>query len=160
MSRPKRPPVERFWAKVDRKGADDCWLWTGGLSTSGYGVFRSECPDAPAAFRSHRAHRISYELIIGPIPEGLQLDHLCRNRACVNPNHLEPVTHKENVLRGESSSAKRARQTHCKNGHEFSPDNTYESPDGHRECLVCRRDREAKRRPRKPYRRKKKGATK
>jgi len=84
-------PDERFWPKVDRGGA--CWLWTGALYVNGYGAFRG--PDG----RTIRAHRFAYERVVGPIPEGLDLDHLCRVRACVNPAHLEPVTRAENLRR-------------------------------------------------------------
>ena len=85
------------------------------------------------------AHRVVYEILVGPIPVGLELDHLCRNRACVNPDHLEPVTTRTNLLRGYSPWACRARQTHCKRGHEFTPENTYGTGDGRRYCRTCRR---------------------
>lgn len=87
---------ERFWAKVDRSG--DCWRWTGALARGGYGFAVVGSRDDPQRYRN--AHRFAYELSVGPIPEGLELDHLCRNRRCVNPAHLEPVTHSENMRRG------------------------------------------------------------
>jgi hypothetical protein len=125
------PPVEaRFWAKVEKLGPDDCWIWNGATS-AGYGHFHFGDTHV-------LAHRWSYEQAIGTIPNGLQLDHLCRTPACVNPDHLEPVTLAENVLRGISLSAKNARKTHCKHGHELTPENTYVRPSGFRNCRACR----------------------
>jgi hypothetical protein len=118
----------------------DCWNWTGALD-NGYGRFQG----GPRGSKVHRAHRLAYELLVGPIPEGLVLDHLCRNRRCVNPDHLEPVTNRINVLRGEGWAASRARQTHCIHGHEFTPANTYVDPKrGTRGCRECRRGRQTK----------------
>jgi HNH endonuclease len=130
--------AERFWAKVQRGEADACWLWRGSKVTKGYGRFG-------VGGRSVGAHRVAYELLVGPIPEGLTLDHLCRVRACVNPAHLEPVTNRENVLRGVGISAKHARKTHCNHGHELTPENT-ETNGNHRRCVTCRRKRDEKRR--------------
>ena len=133
---------ERFWAKVNRSG--DCWLWQGGLYNNGYGCFRL------SAFAGALAHRFAYQSMIGPIPEGLQLDHLCRVRQCVNPSHLEPVDCKVNILRGVSSAAVNARKTHCKNGHPFDLMNTRIAWDGGRVCRICANayDRERRRRKR------------
>lgn len=131
----------RFWRKVDQSaGPAGCWLWTGAVNSRtsrGYGV-------AWAGDRIQLAHRVAYELVIGPIPDDADIDHLCRNRLCVNPAHLEPVTHRENVLRGEGPSAREARKTHCKNGHEFTPENTYAWParPWQRQCRRCVRDRQ------------------
>lgn len=87
----KQPIADRLWAKVDKSG--ECWLWKGAINEHGYGHMRSEG-------RFVRPHRVAYELLVGPVPEGLVLDHLCRTPACVNPAHLEPVTQSENLKRG------------------------------------------------------------
>jgi|GEM_PF-1714746 len=136
------PPVlERFWAKVDRRGPDECWPWTSTRNDQGYGMF--SLPGHQHIY----AHRFAYELLVGPIPEGLTLDHLCRVRHCVNPAHLEPVTNRENSLRGESQAAQQARQTHCLRGHPFDEANTYRRPDNDaRQCRACSRLRNAQRR--------------
>jgi len=126
-------PEERFWPRVEK--TDSCWIWTGakktGHSTGPYGHFEING-------KSVLAHRYAYEALVGPIPSGLTIDHLCRNPLCVNPSHLEPVTRKENILRGVGATAMHARKTHCKNGHEFNEANTYIRRDGNRLCRVCR----------------------
>src|ERR1043165_2354272 len=126
-------PENRFWSNVDRRTENECWPWMGSMNGKGYGRFYV------GAGKARPAHRIAYELLIGPIPEGLHLDHLCRTTTCVNPAHLEPVTPKENTLRGVGPTAVNATKTHCLRGHEFTPDNTYIRPNGSRMCRICHR---------------------
>lgn len=133
--------MERFWKKVDRRGEDECWPFTGHVRADGYGWFWLDG-------RNHYAHRVAYLLVVGPIPEGLTLDHVkargCTRRDCCNPAHLEPVTMRENLLRGESLQAHNSRKTHCVNGHPFDAENTIQRtrPGGGRKCRACR-DRSA-----------------
>lgn len=112
---------------------DECWIWEAG-KFRGYGCFYSSI-----AKKQQRAHRVAYEMFVGPIPEGLHLDHLCRNRGCVNPAHLEPVTNRENVLRGVGPTAVNAKKTHCPRGHALEGDNIYWRPTGRR-CKQCVRE--------------------
>lgn len=132
-----RPVDERFWEKVDKGGPDECWPWTAatGGSSGAYGVLAFKVNGRTI---HQYAHRLAYELEIGPIAEGLEIDHLCRNPICVNPAHLEPVTHRENVLRGEATSAQNARKTHCIHGHLLSGANVAITKLGHRYCRACR----------------------
>lgn len=136
---PRRPMptlTDRFWSKVDKNGPvpaarpdlGPCWLWTRATHPDGYGNIR-------VSGRGRFAHRLAYELEIGPVPEGLELDHLCRVRICVNPDHLEPVTHAENMRRG-STGILRVPQTHCVRGHPFDEQNTRWSK-GRRICRAC-----------------------
>jgi len=124
---------QRFMNKIIKTG--NCWEWIGAKQSGGYGSFGIYC-------EMKLAHRLSYEHWIGKIPEGLQIDHLCRVRHCVNPDHLEPVTNKENVIRGNAGKHDNSfnkTKTHCKHGHEFTPENTYRRPRGSRECRTCGR---------------------
>lgn len=136
---PMWPPTteERFYSKVTEVDSG-CWEWGGFVAQDGYGHF-ALTTDRPVV-----AHRWAYEHLIAPIPEGLHLDHLCRNRSCVNPWHLEPVPGAVNIRRGVSFSADNARKTHCLRGHPFDAANTYLTPDGRRMCRVCMRARERK----------------
>ncbi|WP_229662619.1 HNH endonuclease signature motif containing protein [Nocardioides phosphati] len=115
------------------KDDNDCWLWQAKTGWQGYGLFWS------GEQRTTVAHRWAWEQRNGPIPDGLQLDHLCRVRHCVNPDHLEPVTPRENVMRGDTPAARNAAKTHCaRAGHPLSGPNLYISPKGARECRTCR----------------------
>lgn len=125
---------ERFWLNVimptDRAA---CWEWCGSKTKKGYSYMTA--PREEGA-KQLPAHRVSYELNVGPIPHGLVIDHLCRNRGCVNPAHLEPVTGLENVRRGDAPPVKRGRSASCPNGHLYTPDNT-QRRGGVRRCLAC-----------------------
>lgn len=112
--------------------SDECWQWTGAKQSSGYGNYRSKL-----------AHRVSYEKYRGPIPDGMTIDHLCRNRLCVNPDHLEPVTQYTNSMRGYNPCAINLRKTFCARGHEFTQENIrlIKRTDGtRRRCKICARD--------------------
>lgn len=139
MSRHQVPARDRFWIRVQT--SDDCWIWTGHLDVGGYGVLHVRLPDGK--YKDVKAHRFAYELLIGPLPSGLFLDHVeCDNRRCVNPGHTIPTTIKANTLRSPIAlAALNARKTHCKHGHPFTPQNTYvwERRNGgvHRACRIC-----------------------
>lgn len=133
--------VDRAEFFTDRNGPTmsgmdtPCWLWTSGHYPAGYGAFWLEG-------RTVLVHRWWYEQLIGPIPEGLELDHLCINRGCCNPAHLEPVTHAENLLRSPTAPATiNARKTHCIHGHAYDEANTRITSKGQRQCRACRRRR-------------------
>jgi len=121
-------------------GGDECWDWPWSKNSEGYALLRYEG-------RVQRAHRVLYAKLIGPIDDGLELDHLCRNRGCVNPWHLQPVTRKENILRGEGMGARFARRSHCKHGHELTDANIYRYK-GSRMCRTCHNERTRQRRAR------------
>lgn len=135
-----RGTAERFWEKVQK--TDTCWLWTAAADGYGYGRLTTN-----GSTRAPGAHRVAYELMVGPIPDGLTIDHLCRVKLCVNPAHLEVVTRAENARRGAiDSRPNRPLKTHCKYGHEFTPENTYWRPAGDgRNCRTCLRDAHARR---------------
>ena len=126
-----RPLADRLWERVERRG--DCWEWTGPCTEGGYGLIGAGGRHSPLL----RTHRVAYELMVGPIPEGLHIDHLCRNRRCCNPAHLEPVTQAENNRRAA------ANHTHCPRGHELPP----KTPPGVRrpQCRTCKREYDAAR---------------
>jgi hypothetical protein len=138
---PREEIATRFWSKVDRNGPLGCWIWTAQTNRFGYGQFTISDPSRKRGIPAS-AHRVAWELTHGKIPDGLYIDHLCRTRSCVNPDHLEPVTNRVNILRGVSPAAISARKTHCKHGHEFTPENTYRPARGGRQCIACRRARE------------------
>jgi len=130
-SRSKRRPAyfDRLLSKIVI--TDGCWGWKGGFSPSGYTIFHVDRV-------GRRAHRVTYEIFVGKIPPGKVLDHLCENRGCVNPFHLEPTGIGENVNRGSNSNAKK---THCKQGHEYTEENTYRPDPNKRHCKTCRHER-------------------
>lgn len=146
--------VTNFWAKAQRRGPSECWPWTGSLNTGGHGTF--VWPGGSLA------HRYSYEIGVGPIPEGMELDHLCHSndptcrdgvrclhRRCVNPAHLEPVTRAENQRRRhdlhdravETIGAMQRAKTHCPKDHEYTEENTYVDGKGSRNCRTCAREK-------------------
>lgn len=137
---------DRFESYVEPEPTTGCWLWIGSKDKDGYGTLGVK---TAAGWRHVKAHRVSYELFVGPIREGLEPDHLCRVRACVNWAHLEAVTHAQNCQRGEVGKYNSAK-THCPQGHPYSPENTKRISGNRRVCRTCQRksDREAKRRSR------------
>ena len=146
--RKRRDPKERLMSFVEPEPNTGCWLWAGGVKETGYGQITYQGDNC-------RAHRVAYELFRGAIPAGMDLDHLCRVRSCVNPDHLEPVTRSENLKRSPltgrapASVAALAKsvgsywrsRTHCRNGHEYTEENTYRwrGRPNHRQCRTCLR---------------------
>lgn len=134
MKPPGQTRIERVWAKIDRQ-TDGCWVWLGSVMPNGYGRQGSEL-----------AHRLVYELLVGPIPDGLTLDHLCRCKRCVNPAHLEPVTAAENTARAmpyRNHRNGRAERTSCPEGHPYDEANTL-LVGSWRRCRACNRERQRK----------------
>ena len=123
----------RFWAKVRK--TETCWLWNGAIS-DGYGRFHVKYKDGRPI--TARAHRFAYELLVHPVSARKELDHICRNRRCVNPSHLREVTSRENSLAGNTIQAHNLAKTHCQQGHPFDLFNTFYRANGSRRCRVCR----------------------
>jgi hypothetical protein len=139
--RAAKPIEERLFSKVDATGI--CWLWTRAKARNGYGVINLGRQSGTRV-----VHRVVWELLVGPIPDGTELDHVCRVRACCNPDHLEPVTRAVNVARG-SRRAGAQRQTQCRNGHRFTPENTLPNGLRGRACRECKNDANRRYRARK-----------
>ncbi len=139
---PRPTKEEAFWERANKRPGNACWLWSGQLNGDGYGILRRSS-----------AHRFAYELLVGKIPDGLQVDHTCSVRNCVNPTHMDLVTHEENVRRSHARgmhdhknnalAVYQRSKTHCKNGHEFTPENTRIDPSTHntRRCRTCEREK-------------------
>lgn len=138
-----QPVLERLIEKVVTNGDGDCWTFEGGRDPDGYGRIN-------VGGLARKAHTVAYEELVGPIPDGFEPDHTCNQRACCNPDHLEIVTHAENVRRGRSGAVNAARQrakTHCPKGHPYAGDNLYINPtNGQRGCKRCNNERARARR--------------
>lgn len=148
------PTIERFWKYVTPEPNSGCWLWSAFVDSSGYGAFSVglDWQATDKKSRIHKAHRVSYEINVGPIPEGLQLDHICRVRSCVNPDHLRPVTAQQNIQYAGpyiSAAHRNRKKTECPHGHPYSPENTLILKHGWRRCGVCHRAHVAKQSARK-----------
>jgi hypothetical protein len=124
--------ADRFWARVDRHGPDECWPWLAGTNAVGYGQLRFEG-------KPRLAHAVAYELTVGPIPAGLEIDHDCENKPCCNVRHMTLRTKAEHTARHNP------RRTHCKRGHELTPENTMTDADGNRRCRTCENERQRER---------------
>lgn len=130
--------MQRFFSKIKFNEKTTCWDWMASTDKDGYGQFWLNK-------KYHKAHRVSYELIKGVLTKGLTLDHLCKNKKCCNPEHLEQVSIQTNLKRAfHQISTINSKKTHCNNGHEFTPDNTYITPLGKRQCNECQRQRKKK----------------
>lgn len=125
---------DRIMARVE-KTEGGCWKWKGASNPLGYGKIGVRMPSP----KTYATHVFVYRHIVGSVPDGMELDHTCRNPGCCNPDHLEPVTHKENVLRGNCVASAVRRTGQCKRGHEMSNENVYVFPDGRRQCRECRK---------------------
>lgn len=141
MPRPLRPLADRAWERVNKRGAISsfrpdlgrCWEWTGHINDSGYGLIQQR----GAGSKLLRAHRVIYELEVGLIPEGAEIDHLCRVRHCVRPSHCEPVSRRVNQIRGFGIAGTNHRKTECPAGHPYDEGNTYRIKTGGRRCRLC-----------------------
>lgn len=131
LDSPRLP--DRFWAKVVPEPNSGCYLWTAAVMGKGYGYFHWDG-------RNQGAHRVAYSILVGPIPEGFEVDHHCQTPLCVNPTHLEVVTSRENKRRQAT------RRTSCKEGHLFTLESTYTTSAGYRVCRTCHADYERRRR--------------
>lgn len=130
--RTKSDPLGRLLKRVAVDG-NGCWVWRGWRDLDGYGrISRGRKSEGSVS-----THRFAYELLKGPIPQGMQIDHLCRNRGCCNPDHLEVVTCRVNLLRGDTFQAANVAKTHCPRNHEYTPENTYITTRGGRSCRAC-----------------------
>lgn len=138
----KPATVARFWSLVHGAGYERCWLWQGAADRYGYGKFFF-------SYSTVSAHTFAYEHMVHGVPVGLELDHLCRTRLCVNPWHLEPVTHQINMARKVAFAAMDPATQFCANGHLRDAGNTYISPSGHKNCRPCNRAAQARRKARK-----------
>ncbi len=137
----RKPILERFWEKVYIDKPSSCWKWIAGCTEKGYGHFN-------IAYKENaKAHKFAFELFFGEVPIGLELDHLCRNRNCINPFHLEIVTHQENMRRGHfvGTGLHNRIKTHCLKGHPYNIENTYINPAGKRNCRICLKESNARR---------------
>jgi len=122
----------RLLEKIEKQKGSDCWFFTGSKLPSGYGILWN-------GVRPIGAHRISFQLYRGEITDGMEIDHICNNRSCVNPEHLQLLTHKENMRKSSALMGINARKTHCKRDHELSGDNLHITPRGARQCKECMR---------------------
>ena len=142
--RPLQPVHDRFWAKVDKEGPvsdhrpdlGQCWIWMAGRTAQGYGGFH------PSRDVTTTAHRWAYSEAHGGVSPDHHVDHLCRERLCVNPSHLEAVPPLENLRRGKGYGIENGMRSTCVNGHEYTPENTYTPPTGAKRCRVCQKNRD------------------
>jgi hypothetical protein len=138
---------ESFWSKVSLESNTGCWVWNASTTVTGYGNYWDR-----KLKKLQLAHRYAYRVLVGTIPEGMTVDHLCKTRRCVNPEHFEIVSRGENTIRGggtHKAAKLRSQKQRCKHGHPFDEDNTYVNPQGKRECRTCNRHRNKKSRLRR-----------